>query len=47
VLGHFAVAMATRGDGPRIERRFRRIHHSVFCHMLGIVLLAKAMFHLS
>ncbi len=47
VLGHFAVAMATRGHGPRIERRFRRIHLSVFCHMLGIVLLAKAMFPLS
>ena len=47
VLGHFAVAMATRGHGERITRRFRRIHLSVFCHMLGIVLLAKAMFYLT
>ncbi len=47
VLGHFAVAMATRGHGERISRRFHRIHISVFCHMLGIVLLAKGMFYLS
>ncbi len=46
VLGHFAVAMRTRGHGERVARRFQRIHVSVFCHMLGIVLLAKGMFYL-
>ncbi len=45
VLGHFIVAMRTRGHGERIARRFQRIHVSVFCHMLGIVLLAKGMFY--
>ncbi len=46
VLGHFAVAMRTRGHGEHVSRRFQRIHLSVFCHMLGIVLLAKGMFYL-
>ena len=47
VLGHFAVAMRTRGRGEHVSRRFHRIHVSVFCHMLGIVLLAKGMFYFS
>lgn len=46
VFAHFAVAVTTRGQGERITRRFRRIHLSVFCHMVGIVLLAKGMFYL-
>ena len=45
VLGHFIVAVRSRGRGERIHHRFRRIHASVFCHMLGIVLLAKGMFY--
>ena len=45
VFSHFMVAMTTGGSGERITRRFRRIHISVFCHMLAIVLLAKGMFY--
>ena len=45
VFSHFMVAMTTGGSGERITRRFRRIHISVFCHMVAIVLLAKGMFY--
>lgn len=46
VLGHFLFAMRLRGRGRLVAGTFRRIHLSLFCHMVGIVLLAKAMFHL-
>lgn len=47
VFGHFLTAMALRGRGRLVSSAFKRIHVSVFCHMVGIVLLAKLMFHLS
>ena len=46
VLGHFATAMAWRRRGTLNGRRSRRLHASVFCHVLAIVLLAKGMFYL-
>jgi len=46
VLGHFATAMAWRRRGTLNGRRSRRLHASVFCHVLLIVVLAKAMFYL-
>lgn len=45
VFGHFATAMWWRRRGRLDGRRSRRLHLSVFCHVLAIVLLAKAMFH--
>lgn len=47
VFGHFATAMVWRRRGVLGGHRSRRLHLSVFCHVLAIVLLAKAMFHLS
>lgn len=44
VLGHFATAMLWRRQGRLDGRRSRRLHLSVFCHVLLIVVLAKAMF---
>ncbi len=46
VFGHFATAMFWRRRGVLGGRRSRRLHLSVFCHVLAIVLLAKAMFYL-
>lgn len=46
VFGHFLTAMALRSRGRLVSRVSRRIHISVFCHMVGIVSLAKLMFHL-
>lgn len=46
VFGHFLVAMRLHGRGRLVAGAFRGIHVSLFCHMVGIVLLAKAMFHL-
>ncbi|MCU7369973.1 hypothetical protein PEC18_03595 [Paucibacter sp. O1-1] len=46
VFGHFATAMVWRRRGLLGGRRSRRLHLSVFCHVLAIVLLAKAMFYL-
>lgn len=43
VLAHFATAMTWRARGTMTGRRSRRLHASVFCHVLAIVLLAKAM----
>lgn len=45
VFGHFACAMWWRHRGTLRGRRSRRLHLSVFCHVLAIVLLAKAMFY--
>lgn len=47
VFGHFAMAMFWRRRGMLGGGRSRRLHLSVFCHVLGIVLLAKAMFYIS
>lgn len=46
VFGHFAIAMLWRRRGVLGDRRSRRLHLSVFCHVLAIVLLAKGMFYL-
>lgn len=46
VFGHFLAAMTLRRKGKLHAKHFRFIHLSVFCHMIGIVLLAKAMFYL-
>lgn len=46
VFGHFLTAMSLQRHGRMNARAFKRIHLSVFCHMVGIVLLAKAMFYL-
>ncbi|HMN81741.1 MAG TPA: hypothetical protein PKA20_17710 [Burkholderiaceae bacterium] len=46
VFGHFATAMIWRRRGLLSGRRSRRLHLSVFCHVLAIVLLAKAMLYL-
>lgn len=47
VLGHFFTAMFLLYCGRMNSTYFRRIHLSVFSHMVGIVLLAKGMFYLS
>lgn len=47
VFGHFATAMVWRRRGVLGGRRSRRLHLSVFCHVLAIVLLAKAMFYVN
>ena len=47
VFGHFATAMVWRRRGVLGGRRSHRLHLSVFCHVLAIVLLAKAMFYLA
>lgn len=46
VFGHFLYAMSLRRRGRLASTAFKRLHVSVFCHMVGIVLLAKLMFHL-
>ena len=47
VLLHVITAM-TLARRKRLHAALRsRVHLSVFCHMAGIVLLAKTMFHLS
>lgn len=45
VLGHFIRAITWSAAGRMTLRRFHFIHYSVFAHMVCIVLLAKAMFH--
>src|SRR5690606_9961039 len=45
VLVHFATAMVWRRRGVLGGRRSHRLHRSVFCHVLAIVILAKAMFY--
>jgi hypothetical protein len=46
VFAHFATAMTLQKTGKMRSIHFKRIHLSVFCHMVGIVFLAKAMFYL-
>lgn len=45
VLGHFIVAMVWRRRGVLHTQRSRRLHLSIFCHVLAIVVLAKAMLY--
>lgn len=47
VLVHFITAMTWMVRGRMTLRRFHFIHASVFLHVIGIVLLAKAMFYVS
>ncbi|AMS18291.1 hypothetical protein A3218_29890 [Pseudomonas chlororaphis] len=47
VLGHFLAAMLLFRGGRMNARYSRFIHHSLFGHMLLIVLLAKGMFYLN
>lgn len=47
VLGHFLGAMYLFKSGRMNARYLHLIHHSVFGHLVLIVLLAKAMFYLS
>lgn len=45
VLGHFTMAMLWRRRGILGGRRSRRLHLSVFVHVLAIVILAKALYY--
>jgi hypothetical protein len=47
VLAHFITAMTLGGTGRLKSRHFKIIHLSVFCHVVLIVLLAKAMLYVS
>jgi len=47
VLAHFITAMTLSGTGKLKSRHFQIIHLSVFCHVVLIVFLAKAMFYIS
>lgn len=47
VLAHFITAVTLGARGRLTSRRSRIIHISVFCHVLLIVFLAKAMFYLT
>jgi len=47
VLAHFITAMTLSGTGKLKSRHFQIIHLSVFCHVVVIVFLAKAMFYIS
>ncbi|AKC88207.1 membrane protein [Pseudoxanthomonas suwonensis] len=46
VFGHFLWAMVQQRRGRLDGPRSRRLHRSVLLHVLAIVVLAKAMFHL-
>ena len=46
VFVHFLAAMTLHHTGKLHSKHFKAIHISVFCHMIGIVLLAKGMFYL-
>jgi hypothetical protein len=47
VLAHFITAMTLSGTGKLKSWHFKIIHMSVFCHVVLIVFLAKAMFYLT
>jgi hypothetical protein len=47
VLAHFITAMTLSGTGKLKSRHFQLIHLSVFCHVVLIVFLAKAMFYIT
>src|SRR5690606_24149014 len=46
VFGHFVTAMVLQRRGRLNGRNSRRIHLSVFTHVVLILILAKAMFYL-
>ena len=46
VLAHVLTAL-TLARRQRLSALSRRMHVSVFCHMVLIVVLAKAMFHVA
>lgn len=46
VLAHFITAITLGARGKLRSRHFRLIHLSVFCHVVLIVFLAKAMFYI-
>ena len=47
VLAHFITAVTLGARGKLKSRHSRFIHISVFCHVVLIVFLAKAMFYLT
>lgn len=47
VLVHFITAVTLGARGKLTSRHFRLIHASVFCQVLLIVILAKAMFYVT
>lgn len=47
VLAHFITAITLSGTGKLKSRHFQTIHLSVFCHVVLIIFLAKAMFYVS
>lgn len=47
VLGHFLFAVVGSARGRLRSRHFKWIHLSLFAHMVGIVILAKAIFYFS
>lgn len=47
VLTHFITAVMLGAQGKLRSRHVRFIHMSVFCHVVLIVILAKAMFYVS
>lgn len=47
VLAHFITAMTLMLRGKMKSRHSRFIHRSVFCHVVLIVILAKAMFYVT
>jgi hypothetical protein len=47
VLGHFVTAVTLGARGKLKSRHFKLIHLSVFCHVVLIVFLAKAMFYIT
>lgn len=44
---HFVYALKTAIDGCMNSRKFKLLHISVAAHMIGIVVLAKAMFYVT
>ncbi len=47
VLVHFIAALTLSARGKLKSRHFKQIHISVFCHVVLIVFLAKAMFYIT
>ena len=47
VLVHFIAALTLSARGKLKSRHFKLIHLSVFCHVVLIVFLAKAMFYVT
>jgi len=47
VLVHFITALTLSARGKLKSRHFKLIHLSVFCHVVLIVFLAKAMFYVT